>query len=255
MKLKLDSEETMRLYKDLSYLWPIISPPETYIEEGRFFINRIREFSPNAQTLLNLGCGGGHLDWVLKKEFNITGLDINPEMLKLAKKLNPEVEYLLDDMRVARIEREFDAAIIHDSSCHMESLEELRAAFLTAYVHLKKNGILMTYVEEWPEHFVQNRRVVQNFSKDDIEVTYIENNYDPNPSDETYECTYIYLIRRDGLLDPQTDRYNLGIFPVESWISAMEEVGFEVTRGEFALSKLPDSQSGEKYPLLIGKKI
>ncbi len=93
----------MRLYRDLSHLWPIISPPDTYIEEGRFFIDKIREFSPNAGTLLNLGCGGGHLDWVLKKEFKITGIDINPEHAQLAKKLNPEAEYLLDDMRTARL--------------------------------------------------------------------------------------------------------------------------------------------------------
>jgi SAM-dependent methyltransferase len=254
MKLKLGSHETMRLYKDLSWLWPIISPPDTYLEEGEFFIRKIKEFAPDTGSLLNLGCGGGHLDSILKRAFAITGFDMNPEMLLLAKRLNPEVEYLLNDMRVARLNREFDAAVIHDSSVHMESLEELKAAFLTAYVHLKKRGLLVTYVEEWPEHFIQNRTEVQFFRKDNIEITYIENNYDPDPNDETYECTYIYLIRREGYLDIQTDRHILGMFPVKQWMAALEEVGFEVTADELVLSKQPDSVASEKYPLLIGIK-
>ncbi|SYZ74628.1 Methyltransferase type 11 [Candidatus Zixiibacteriota bacterium] len=254
MKIRLKAEETMRLYRDLSWLWPIISPPETYIDEGEFFIEKIKECSPGAKTLLNLGCGGGHLDSVLKRAFDITGIDINPQMLLLARKLNPEVEYLLDDMRIARMNREFNAAIIHDASVHMETLEELKAAFLTAYMHLKKDGRLITYVEEWPEHFVQNRTVVENFKKDNIEVTYIENNYDPDSDDENYECTFVYLIRREGFLDLQTDRYILGLFPVRKWIEALEEIGFEVTVGQFAPSKMPDAASSEKYPLLVARK-
>lgn len=257
MRPKIGSEETMRLYKDLAWLWPIISPPESYIDEGELFIRKLHEYGGGkVQHILNLGAGGGHLDSILKRAFKITALDNNPQILQLARKLNPEVEYRIDDLRIARLERKFDAVVIHDAICHMTSLEELRAAFLTAHAHLEPGGVMITFVEEWPEHFVQNRTVVSQHSQGEIEITYIENNYDPEPNDGNYECTYVYLIRREGYLDIQTDRHILGIFPIADWISTLREVGFEVKEDRFELSKSPDATSlqDDFLPMLIGVK-
>ncbi len=257
MRPKLRPEEIMRLYKDLAWLWPIISPPETYIDEGELFIRKLKEYGgERVHHILNLGAGGGHLDSVLKKAFQISSLDINPPILQLAKRLNPEVEYRIDDLRIARLGRKFDAVVIHDAICHMTSLEELRAAFLTAHAHLDPGGVMITFIEEWPEHFVQNRTVVSHHHQGNIEVTYIENNYDPDPDDGNYECTYIYLIRRDGYLDIQTDRHILGIFPIADWIDTLKNVGFEVIEDRFEISKLPDTAASKNntLPMLIGRK-
>jgi len=247
----------MRLYKDLSWLWPIISPPETYIFEGDLLIQKIKEYGGNdIKTALNLGCGGGHLDWVIKKAFDLTSIDISRDMMNLATKLNPEVEYIFGDMRSARLGRLFDTVVLHDAVIHMTTIDDLTLAFRTAYEHLRPGGVFVTYVEEWPEHFVQNRTETSLHKKDDLEVTFIENNYDPDPTDTNYECTFVYLLRQKGKLDIQMDKMILGIFPVEFWIGAMRKVGFEVHESNMTLSKLPDSLSSEKetYPMLIGIK-
>jgi len=245
----------MRLYHDLSWLWPIISPHEDYIEEGEFFLRLTKEYGgEKVKTILNLGSGGGDLDWVLKREFNITGIDGSLPMMALAQKLNPEVEYISEDMRSVRLNRKFDAVILHDAVAHMETIEELRAAFLTGYEHLNSGGILITFAEEWAEHFVQNRTEVKNYWKDNIELTYIENNYDLDLSDSTYECTFIYLIRREGFLDIQTDRMALGIFPLNNWSEALREVGFEVVQLQSPLANIADGLANESYPVFIGIK-
>jgi SAM-dependent methyltransferase len=245
----------MRLYNDLIWLWPIISPHEDYLDEGGFFIQKIKEYGdPGIRTILNLGSGAGDIDWVMKKKFEMTGIDISPAMMELARKLNPEVEYIMDDMRTARLDRKFDAVVLHDAVAHMQTEEELRAAFLTAYEHLDKGGLFITFVEEWAEHFEQNHTVIRNFKKDKLEVTYIENVYDPNRSDSTYECTFVYLIRRDGFPDIKTDRMVLGIFPLAKWGELMREIGFEVTQIESPLANLADGQDDEIYPVLIGIK-
>lgn len=63
-----------RLYSDLAWVFPIISPPEDYIEETEQFRKIIQEHSLiEARTLLNLGCGAGHNDYTLKKHFEVTG--------------------------------------------------------------------------------------------------------------------------------------------------------------------------------------
>jgi len=46
-------------------------------------------------ALLNMGCGGGKNAYNLKRNFTVMGIDISPAMLALARKLNPECEFLI----------------------------------------------------------------------------------------------------------------------------------------------------------------
>jgi SAM-dependent methyltransferase len=233
-------KDIRRLYGDLAWTWPIISPPEDYVDEGEEFHQLVREYSRiEAKTLLDLGCGGGHNDHTLKRFFDVTGVDLSPEMLALAKKLNPEVDYQVGDMRSVRLGRTFDAVIIADSINYMLNEEELRAAFQTAYEHLDPGGVFVTYVEETPERFEQNKVAYSVRSKDDVEIVFVENNYDPNPGDSWYECTFVYLIRRGGNLDIQTDSHLCGMFPMETWQRLLTETGFEVNIRESGIEPIP----------------
>ena len=241
-----------RLYNDLAWTWHIISKPEDYIEEGRLFtamINKYRRI--DTKSLLNIGCGGGNLDSALKSDFNITSVDLSAAMLENARKINPEIKYYTGDMRTVRLDKLFDAVVIHDAINYMLTPDDLRAAFETAYLHLKKGGLIVTYAEEWPEHFKQNRVRSQVEVRDNIEITFIENYYDPDPDDTTYEGTFIYLIRKDSILQIETDHHVLGIFPLETWRRKMKEVGFEVIEDKFTHSEFAE---GESYPLFIGIK-
>ena len=85
MKKKKDAR---RLYHDLSWIWPIISPPEDYIEESEFFCRIIKEESKIAvRSLFHMGCGGGRNDFTFKKHFEVTGVDISKKMLEIHTKL------------------------------------------------------------------------------------------------------------------------------------------------------------------------
>lgn len=109
------------------------------------------------KSLLDLGCGGGHSDYTLKKHFEVTGVDVSEAMLALAKRLNPEVTYSLGDMRTVQLGKTFDAVTIFDSINYMLAVEDLGAAFVTAFKHLKPGGGFLTLVEETPERSQQNR--------------------------------------------------------------------------------------------------
>jgi SAM-dependent methyltransferase len=240
--------DQQRLYHDLAWVWPIISPPQGYIGETEHFCKIIQEYSQiEVTTLLDLGCGGGHNDFTLKKHFRVTGIDTSEAMLKLARQLNPEVTYLVGDMRTMRLEKTFDAVTIFDSINYMVTGADLQAAFMTAFVHLKPGGVLLTLVEATPERFWQNWARCTTYARGDIEIVFIENAYDPDTEDTTYEETFVYLIRRGGRLDIETDRHVCGIFGLETWHGLLREVGFEVRQMEFAHPGL----GGEISPLLV----
>lgn len=239
-----------RLYAELAWLWPIISPPQEYTGEAVQFASLIRQYGrsetrtarPKA-ALLHLGCGGGHLDHSLQKYFDITGVDLSKDMLALARRLNPQVEYLEGDMRTLRLNRIFDAVMIADSIDYMLNEADLRAAFQTAWKHLGKGGVFVTYAEETCERFENNRSSSSLHTSDNLEVTLVENIYDPDSSDATYEMTFIYLIRRHGQLELEIDRHLAGLFSENEWLSTLKSTGFQVIKHEF---------EGDDFPFFVG---
>jgi len=236
------------MYRELAPFFPVITPPEDYIEEGEYVAQVIKNTSPiEARTLLDLGCGGGNDDFAMKKHFKITGMDVSPEMLKLAKKLNPEAEYVKGDMRFARLKKSFDAVTIFDSINYMVTRDDLKAAFDTAHAHLKPGGVLVTIAEVNKERFAQNRTRCMTNVKGDTEITFIENFYDPDPRDTSYEATFVYLIRSKGKLKIETDRHLCGVFPLATWIDLLREAGFKVNQMALNVSD-PEARS---YPLFI----
>ena len=245
----LSGKDERRLYSDLAWTWPIISPIEDYIEETELFSKIIKEHSKiEVKTLLHLGCGGGHNDYTFKKHFKVTSLDISEGMLTLAKKLNREVNYQYGDMRTTRLEERFDTVIALDSINYIKTEEDLQRTFITAYEHLKPGGVFLTLVEQIAGQFKQNNTTHSIHSQSDVEFTFIENYYDPDPADTNYEAIFIYLIRAGGKLEVYTDRHLCGIFKLKTWLGFLKATGFEVKQVKFTHSTFTE---GESYPMLI----
>ncbi len=241
------TNDQRRMYRDLAWTWPIISCKEHYVGEAESFAQAIRQHARiEPKALLHLGCGGGHLDFTLKHHFQVTAIDISEEMLVNARRLNPEVTYGQGDMRTVRLGRTFDAVMAADSIDYMLTDDDLRASFATAFIHLKPGGVFCTYAEVTTDSFRQNATNVFGGSQGDLEITVIGNRYDPDPADTTYEDTFVYLIRRGGRLEIQTDSHLSGIFPLESWPRLLREVGFTVLQTKF------DGEDDEdRIPLFI----
>ena len=225
----MDSNTGGRLYEELSWLWPIISAPSDYLAETTSLAEAIREGATNeTTTLLNLGCGGGHHDFGLKRYFGIAGVDTSEQMLTLARRLNPEVEYTTGDMRSVRLGRLFDVVTIFDAINHMTSEEDLLACFQTAAAHLGQDGILLTIPEVTAEGNIQNQTFCSTHRHEDVQVTFVENHFDPDPSDTSFEMTLVFLIRKGHELSIETDHDTCGVFPKATWWKLLQQAGFTV---------------------------
>lgn len=233
-------ENRERMYHDLAWLFPVITPPEDYIGEAAEFTQAIQQFSRRpARTLLNLGAGAGHNDHYLQHSFQVTGLDLSEPMLALARRLNSAVEYLVGDMRTIRLGRRFDAVILADSvSCLLTEMD-LLAAFMTAYEHLEPGGVFCTYAEETQENFQQNGTFTSTHLAGDLEVALVENFYDVDPKDTWYETTFLFLIRQKGKLTIEVDQHLNGLFPLVTWRRLLEQAGFQVHELHFTEGNCP----------------
>lgn len=131
----------MKLYRELASWWPLLSAPGDYAEEAAFYEGVLRgacSFPP--RTLLELGSGGGNNAFHLKRNLRLTLVDPAEGMLEVSRVLNPECEHLPGDMRTVRLDREFDLVFIHDAIAYMTTVDDLRLALQTAWIHTRPGG-------------------------------------------------------------------------------------------------------------------
>lgn len=238
-----------RLYDDLAYLWPLLSPPEEYAEEAGHWRTTLRELlGPGRHSVLELGVGGGHNLSHLTADFEVTAVDSSEGMLAHSRKLNPSVTHHLGDMRSTRLGRRFAAVLIHDAIDYMLTEEDLSATLATAAAHLEPGGVLVMA----PDHFLDSFQgpIVDHrtHSVGDTKLTYFEYAYDPDPADTTIVTIYTYFIQRGGQLQVEHDRHITGIFPRWTWAGLMAEAGFSYDERSYHLS-----EDDTDYTLLTGR--
>ena len=243
-------------YNDLAWTEGWLTEPADYEDEVTAYVELIKQYSakpPN--TLLHIGSGAGGHDWVFKRSFTVTGVDISPGMLEKAQATHPDIEYLEGDMRTLRLNRLFDAVAIPDSIDYMVSLADLQQAIQTAAKHLKIGGVLLI-VGKTEETF-QNNNFAYVGDKDGVHVTLLENNFINTFRPNTYEAIFVYLIRQQEELNIYTDHHVLGLFPLATWYKVFKDVGLTIQK--MTLDHIYDKYllgDGE-YPMtiFIGKKI
>lgn len=234
--------DTPRLYGDLSWVWPLLSPAEDYPEEASVLAAHFADAGvPDRARLLHLGCGGGSLDFHLKQRFEVTGLDRSEAMLERAAEVNPEVEYVVGDMRDCDLGRTFDAVLLHDAQAYLTEPEELVGVYRSAARHLEPGGVFLSAPEELRERFVQDSVTSSTSSRDGrAHVTTIELDHDADPTDHVFETTFLFVIRRGGHQRVEVDVHRMGLWDLEEVVSPLADVGFSATVSRPTLSSMPD---------------
>ena len=220
-----------RLYHDLAHLWPVFSPPEEYAEDARYFREALRQrLGPGRHSVLELGSGGGHTLSHLTADFDLTAVDLSPQMLALSARLNPGVAHHQGDMRSIRLGRTFSGALIHDAIDYMLTEADLRAAFATAQAHLEPGGVLLIAPDYFKETFA-GPTVLHWIRPDaDRSLTVIEYCHDPDPADTTIESIFFFIWQEGGELRVEQDRHTTGLFPAATWLELLAEAGFTAER-------------------------
>jgi SAM-dependent methyltransferase len=233
-------EQLPRLYTEFAGWYRLLTPPEEYAEEAACYQQALSAaISPPPVTLLELGCGGGHLASHYKRHFRSTLVDLSPQMLALSQSLNSECEHHLGDMCTLRLGRLFDAVLIHDAIMYLTTLDELQQAMRTAFVHLRPGGAALFVPDDVQESFVED---TDHGGSDGAgrALRYLAWSWDPDPEDTTYFVDYAYLLHEDGQpLRCVQDRHVEGLFSRADWLRLLAEVGFTVTVVPRELSDAP----------------
>ena len=140
----------MSQFGDLySKYYDLLYQDKDYQSEVEYIISLIQNHTSKVQTILDLGCGTGKHDELLCEEgYNIHGVDISEEMLKLAelRRKGRENNLTFSRMDIARLNlgRKFDVII---SLFHVLSYQKtnilLDKVFSSVFKHLNDGGLFI----------------------------------------------------------------------------------------------------------------
>ena len=143
---------------------------------AKYVTDIIKKANPSAKTGLDVACGSGFFTRALKKVgYDVTGIDIQPEMLTAAKnecsKERLNLTFMLGDMTNLKVFNKVDFITVINDGINCLPSEKLIKAFKSMANALKKGGILHFDVSS--EYKLKQVIANNTFCEDDDEYSYI----------------------------------------------------------------------------------
>ena len=116
-----------------------------YTKEVDFLETVFKKYNVQNKSILDIGCGTGlHMAELIKRGYQLTGLDLSPEMIELAKKRNSQAEFHIADMSNFSLYKKYDVIICMFSALgYLTKNEQLESFFQSCKNHLNKDGLLI----------------------------------------------------------------------------------------------------------------
>jgi SAM-dependent methyltransferase len=211
-------EKSQRLY-DAIYSW------KDYRTEADRLDRLIRERHPSARTLLDVACGTGkHLE-LLRPGYEVEGVDLDADMLAVARRRLPDVPLHQRDMTSLDLGKAFDVVLCLFSSIgYTRTDEALHAAVASMARHVRPGGLLM--VEPWffPEAWEPGHPHAVFVDHDDLKVARINVS---GPVEDPMTLTFHYLVGTPEGVEHFTEDHVVGMFSHERYVAAFRAAGLD----------------------------
>ncbi|GAC1410946.1 MAG: hypothetical protein NVSMB57_05140 [Actinomycetota bacterium] len=204
-----------------------------YAAESAHAIRLIEDRNPGAQTLLDVACGTGQHLAHLSKRFAAEGIDLDPALLEIASKRNPEVPLHVGDMTSFELGRTFDVDTgLFSAIGYVVTVERLGLAIQRMAAHLNPGGVLL--IEPWlTPGVVEPRNIHASFIDDpELKVARISRIVvEGRVSNVEFE----YLIGTPDGISHEHETHVTGLFTRDEHLDALNDAGLTATFDEEGL--------------------
>jgi SAM-dependent methyltransferase len=188
----------------------------------------IRQYSRSTgNRLLDVACGTGlHLSY-LKQHFKVEGLDLDEQLVTIARQRNPEVSLHQADMTDFDLGRPFDiVTCLFSSIGYVKTLDNLSRAVQCMAHHLAPGGVLL--IEPWftPETWRPGTVHARFMDEPDPKIARINTSF---VEGRLSIMDMHYLIGTPEGTEHYVERHELGLFTTEEIRHALTTCGLEVT--------------------------
>lgn len=209
------------MFSKSAWLYDAIYAFKDYAAESA----RVRELiSEHGQsggtTLLDAACGTGmHLAF-LKDSYDVAGLDLDPELLAVARERLPDTPFYQGDMRAFDLGRQYDAVVnLFSAIGYAKTLEGLNNTVVAMARHLKPGGVLV--VEPWitAERFDPRGIHARFVDEPDLKIARMNM---AQVVDGVSILDFHYLVGTPEGVEYFTEHHELGLYTHEQYMAAFE---------------------------------
>jgi SAM-dependent methyltransferase len=201
------TQNTATPFADYAHYYDLLYRDKDYAAEADYVAGLIKEYHPNARSILELGSGTGiHARLLKEKGFTVHGIERSPEMLARSQTLTDKkaaeqgrLTFSPGDIREIRLDENFDAviALFHVMS-YQTTNEDVTAAFETARHHLNTGGLFIFDVWYGPAVLTDRPTVrIKRMADDQTAVTRLA---EPilYPNENRVDVHYHVFVRNRG---------------------------------------------------------
>jgi ubiquinone/menaquinone biosynthesis C-methylase UbiE len=184
-------------------------------------------------TLLDVACGTGMHAGFLSRYYKVTGIDVNSDMLKIARKKHPELHFFQGDMRSFELGQEFAiVTCLFSAIGYMTTKADLEKAIRNMSRHLPPGGVLL--IEPWfaPEEWQVGR--VSTVQVDKPEGKIIRMSYSRKKG-KCSDLDFYYLIGTSKGIQQITEKHLMGLFTHKEYINAFKKAKLNVIHDPYGL--------------------
>src|SRR5437879_5173659 len=129
----------LEMYTSLAKYYDKIYHRKDYEKEVDFLEQVFRKFGRKVNDILDVACGTGNHDVIFAdRGYSITGVDLNKEMIKIARRKVRQAKYLVGDMRSFDLGKQFDAILCLFSAIdYNTNVKDMKEALSNFYRHLR----------------------------------------------------------------------------------------------------------------------
>jgi len=208
-------------------MYDLIYSFKNYQKESEEIAQLIHSRKPEAQKILDVACGTAELHRYLGNDFSITGLDINPGFIKIAKRKIPIGEYYIGDMREFELEQTFDVILCMFSSIgYVKDFEELVSTLRSFRSHLSEGGLII--VEPWitPENWYEGKVHMLTYENEGVKICRM-NKSETESNHSVLNFHYLIGTAKEGVRHFE-ERHELFLLSVEKMKEAFALAGLSV---------------------------
>ncbi len=217
----------MNMYAQMATYYDEIYSFKNYEREVKKLHALITQYKRSGgNSLLDVACGTGNHIAHFKQYYTVEGLDLNIEMLKIARKKLPSITFHQGDMTSLSLNGQFDIiTCLFSAIGHVKTKSRMRRAISSMARHIFPGGVLV--VEPWitPENF-RSGIVGANFvDKPSLKIARI-NISKVRGAVSSFE--YHYLIGTPEEIQHVIDREDMGLWTHDEYQDAFKDADLEV---------------------------
>lgn len=178
------------------------------------------------KNLLDVGCGTGHHAGLLSERYQVNGLDLDKNILSVARKKYPHIPFYKGNMIDFKLNKSYDIIIsLFSSIGYVQNKNNLNKTIKNLANHLNSGGVIL--IEPWfsPDEWNPGKVFTLHVNQPELKITRMSHS---SQKGNLSILKFQYLIGTKKGIDHRTETHKLGLFYKKDYLNAFQKAGLKV---------------------------